>query len=540
MGFKLVFVSLSVGGALAWGVPGAGSLEKAAARVEQIAAQSPAGLRPEFRILAAQALKGRYPELAKKFVLASLADFRTRDTIDLLLLDTMAELAPEETIALLPHLKPGSEFDVAGAFMRTNQPRRAAPIYRASFKKGPLRTDIAPLFQRLAKEDPDDAKVLFIDFLAAFSFDAATPYDLFGMTNCAGAMAQLDPVRAADVYDRVLRIASAADYGKNGSPTLTASFQVGATKIATATSRDTLLLAAGARLRTLAPDRFEKYKDALAPWPLNGSFAVKRFSYGTPPPAPPVSPAELALSERMEKLRSLPASARPAEVLELARAIQALPKGSKSNLAETLAGLATEGDNGKEALAAVAAALGQSIQEGAPRVQVYIELASLVRYEHAPAPFSDRALDAADAVLALRDSIYQEASFTLTGLDGKIYSLPALRGKVVLLNFWATWCLPCREEMPDLDALCRRFGAKGLVILAVSAEDRETVAGFLAKQSYMFPVLLDPARKANDSFAVDSIPKSFIFDREGKLAAFAIDKRTEGQFAVLLKAAGLR
>lgn len=91
-----------------------------------------------------------------------------------------------------------------------------------------------------------------------------------------------------------------------------------------------------------------------------------------------------------------------------------------------------------------------------------------------------------------------------------------------------------------MEILYRRFQQKGLVVLAVSDEDRETVAGFLAKQKYTFPVLLDPGRNVHDAFSVEGIPKSFIFDAEGKLVAQAIDMRTERQFLDLLKEAGLQ
>ena len=90
-----------------------------------------------------------------------------------------------------------------------------------------------------------------------------------------------------------------------------------------------------------------------------------------------------------------------------------------------------------------------------------------------------------------------------------------------------------------METLHRRFEKKGLVVLAVSDEDRDTVAGFLAKQHYTFPVLLDPGRKVNEAFGVEGIPKSFIFDAEGKLVAEAIDMRTERQFLELLKQAGI-
>jgi peroxiredoxin len=335
-------------------------------------------------------------------------------------------------------------------------------------------------------------------------------------------------------------IASTPEFGDNAKPALSATFQAGSAKIVTTNSRDTLLVAAGSRLRGIAPDLYAKRQAVLAPWNLAGPVTVKALTTGMPPSRAAGASAESAISLRIGKLRSLSDVERAKEVLELARAIEALPKGSKSGLAGSLANLATEGDNGKEAMDAVAAALGEGIREDRPAAGAYMELAKLIRYEHARAPFSDPGLDAAEAVLALRERVDRDTGFSLQSMDGKTYSLEGLRGKIVLLNFWATWCPPCRKEMPDMEALYRRFQKSGLVVLAVSDEERETVAGFLAKQNYTFPILLDPERKVNKAFSVEGIPKSFIFDAAGKLAAQAIDMRTERQFLDLLKEAGLQ
>jgi peroxiredoxin len=243
----------------------------------------------------------------------------------------------------------------------------------------------------------------------------------------------------------------------------------------------------------------------------------------------------------MGPIRALATDAERGKVVtKLAADIRALPAGrEKLSLASSLSNLATEGDLGKEALNGVAATLAQALHETEGAVGNYVELAKLIRYEHVAPPPADPALDAATALLELRDQVLQETGFTLTALDGKVYNLDALRGHVVLLNFWATWCPPCRKEMPDMQKLYERFEKKGFLVLAVSDEKRETVEGFLAKQNYTFPILLDPDRKTNTAFYVEGIPKSFLFDRQGRLVAQSIDMRTESQFLEMFKAAGL-
>ncbi|MEO8371633.1 MAG: TlpA disulfide reductase family protein [Candidatus Solibacter sp.] len=258
--------------------------------------------------------------------------------------------------------------------------------------------------------------------------------------------------------------------------------------------------------------------------------------------SPPAPPEVASISKRMSTMRSLPTDAdRSRLTLELIRDIRALPAGPRQfGLISSLSHVATEGDLGKEAMSGVATTLAAAMRDKGviPSAGDYIGLATLARYEHLDVP-SDAALEAALALLELREQIQQENGFKVTGMDGKTYSLASLKGRIVLLNFWATWCPPCRKEMPDMEKLYRAYEKRGLTVIAVSDEDRPTVEQFLAKNAYSFPVALDPGREVNKAFNVDGIPKSFIFDREGRLAAQAIDMRTETQFMQLLKLAGL-
>lgn len=129
--------------------------------------------------------------------------------------------------------------------------------------------------------------------------------------------------------------------------------------------------------------------------------------------------------------------------------------------------------------------------------------------------------------------------FTLTDGTTKVH-LADYRGKVVLVNFWATWCPPCRKEIPDLDALYRKYAPAGLVVLGITDEDADKVAPFVQRQSISYPVLLDVQKAANRRLMTEGIiPKSFVFDRKGRLVAAAMDMRTQAQFVAMLHAAGL-
>ena len=171
---------------------------------------------------------------------------------------------------------------------------------------------------------------------------------------------------------------------------------------------------------------------------------------------------------------------------------------------------------------------------------LYLELASLVRYEHVQVAVNAPRFAIAMAKLEADDAKRQQADFALTDLQGKTWNLKDLRSKVVLLNFWATWCPPCRKEMPDLEALYLRFKDQGFVVLAISDEDAAKVSPFLTERNITYPVLLDPGRKVNEEFQIEGIPKSFVYDRGGKLVAQSIDMRTQRQVLEMLAQAGLQ
>jgi len=253
------------------------------------------------------------------------------------------------------------------------------------------------------------------------------------------------------------------------------------------------------------------------------------------------SDAEKPIYEQLHDIRKVPDDKRGQVTKDLALKIRALPSTpNKLRLADGLASRATEGDFGHENLQEVATTLALAIKEQQPSSPApYLELASLVRYEHVDAALDSQPYSAAMAKLESDDQSREQADFTLTDLNGKSWTLKDLKGKVVLLNFWATWCPPCRKEMPDLETLTRRFGPQGLIILGIDDEEAEKVKPFIAQQGITYPVLLDPGRKVNTLFGIEGIPKTFVYDRDGNIVAQSIDMRTQKQFLEMLGRAGI-
>ncbi|HOX13402.1 MAG TPA: TlpA disulfide reductase family protein [Spirochaetia bacterium] len=102
----------------------------------------------------------------------------------------------------------------------------------------------------------------------------------------------------------------------------------------------------------------------------------------------------------------------------------------------------------------------------------------------------------------------------------------ALKGKVTLLNFWATWCPPCREEMPSIEKLHSALRGEAFAVAAISVkEDAKTVDGFLKQYPYTFPIYLDPTGAASGNFVTRGIPTTFVLDKDARAIAAIIGSR---------------
>jgi peroxiredoxin len=109
--------------------------------------------------------------------------------------------------------------------------------------------------------------------------------------------------------------------------------------------------------------------------------------------------------------------------------------------------------------------------------------------------------------------------FSIPSLDGHELALKDYQGKYLLVNFWATWCGPCKVEMPSLESLYRKFNKRNFAMIAVSNDifGAQVVEPYIQAQNFTFPVGLDPKLKASNQFGVISLPTTFLIDPQGKI-----------------------
>ncbi len=130
----------------------------------------------------------------------------------------------------------------------------------------------------------------------------------------------------------------------------------------------------------------------------------------------------------------------------------------------------------------------------------------------------------ADQSIAAPSTGFLASDFTLVGLDGKDYQLSAFRGKPVILNIWATWCPPCRAEMPAFERVWQRYNQGDVMILAVNQRENAATIERFEQQvvDVSFPILLDSQGEVSRLFAVTGLPTTFFIDAEGRIQSVSM------------------
>ncbi len=143
-----------------------------------------------------------------------------------------------------------------------------------------------------------------------------------------------------------------------------------------------------------------------------------------------------------------------------------------------------------------------------------------------PAFSQERSLYSKIGIQSIRANM-KVPDFCLEGLNGKRVQLRGLKGNIILLNFWATWCGPCKDEMPSMETLYQRYKERDFALLTISVDEgsSEATRKFIQKNRYSFSVLVDPTGKTLDLFEIDRIPATVIIDKKGRTVGRAIGPR---------------
>lgn len=337
---------------------------------------------------------------------------------------------------------------------------------------------------------------------AASLFEAAVDSPAYNSQAGSLTLALLEGIAASRPEDR--KVAEAAlqrvtaravppAFPPDAQP-ITARYQVGGEVVTTTSSRDSILFPLGVLTKLLDPPAFVRNAALFAPW-ANVLARVQFVIQAKPAFRERRAGGPLSLQRELEiALRDK----QPAEPL-MVRFLEAIEHG-------------VEHPDDYALLVRANAAYSRNIGGDNASVRARTALAEL------------------------SDLVSTGYDFELTSVSGPRISLQAQRGKVVLLNFWATWCEPCRQEMPLFEKLWRE---RGLAVLAVTDEAPDVVRSFVEQTGCTFPVLLDPDRKLFNHYRVDAMPATKIYDANGRLRA-EVYSANEEELRRLLRLAGLK
>jgi len=183
-------------------------------------------------------------------------------------------------------------------------------------------------------------------------------------------------------------------------------------------------------------------------------------------------------------------------------------------------------------LAAVGVALYAAAIAPTPEPAAPVAARPSAQPEPPPAPAAPAAGPSVDLALKHLDLIKPSKpkvaeDFALPMPEGLSFRLSEQRGKVVLVNFWATWCPPCLEEMPAMERLWRRHKDAGFVLVAISLDaDPKKVPPFVSARKFSFPIAVDPKMAVAERYGVRALPSSFVVDRQGMMAGVALGPRS--------------
>jgi peroxiredoxin len=517
----------------------------------------------ETRVLAAERLRVIAPQAARKLLrdgVARLAaarqpagyvSYRLLAQYAALDLDAAADAFPTlphdswSYTALIEQATNQSDFDRA---IRWTRSARNEGQYSLSF--------VAHLLDVLSHDDPPKAATLAKELVDAFPRNPSLD-DVWSL------LWYVTSARATGLYREAARTAIAAldrPQVRDMRPDLndTGAFVVGGRTIETKTSHETALLPVAAFLRVYDPEAYRARAERLPEWSsalaaiteadLVGLVKARRVMKQKARSRPP-SAADFELTDKWRTAR-VPGLAREEQEAAYRDALNALAAASPRLRYDLAGGMFRD---------IVAAHLDALIPYAAEQRLASIDTAAqsddfvLTNYRDQgqlsraygeltsfSLPQPNASIDAQRLLREVAALKLAVEDFTLPDQDGRPVALHDLRGKVVVLDFWATWCAPCRKAIPEVIALDREWSSKGVVVLGVDDETADIVRAYAEKNGVRYPTLIDRGRRIHDLFGVEGIPAVVVIGRDGTLVDRLSPPHNAETFRRALQSAGVK
>jgi peroxiredoxin len=449
--------------------------------------------------------------------------------------------------------------------------------------------------QNMSRDVPEAAAALLRERVAAFPTSRATDREVRSLLSTLAVFPSIDPQLAREAVHKIFEAIDRPEFRKYDSESeVTANYVVHSKQIQTATTYDTVLFPSAAYLLVFDAEAYHAHEASLPEWRSNleevrwfdlpgivrtnivvrhkgiPSQSAKPANASEPRPVYSKMTYEdaLATARRFDpsghfggllalaRRKDLSAEQRKEVFEELWTVAPEIPIWPRYNGMRAAFGLAVEsridGVFGPAVLAWIAT-LDEAAKSDEPMLvsahehnefhEWYGQLADLFLQRDFALGHPHPSMVSRLELRSLDVAAYEHVDFSLPSIDGKTFHLADLKGKIVLIDFWATWCPPCRDALPAIEKIHRQWHDKGLVVLGIDDEPGSVIEPFLAKNGITYPTLVDPDRKIHNLFGQDGngqgIPLTLVFDRSGKFVDRVPYPHNEENLLGVLKKAGL-
>jgi thiol-disulfide isomerase/thioredoxin len=451
-----------------------------------------------------------------------------------------------------------------------NQPGKVLDVLGKVLKDdGPAFTQFNLAIEKLIPLDPSGAASVYLTLRESPVLRAKYPGPVRNLpmlfSRALASAFEKHPEGVRSALGRLLPLFKDEEFLKDATSVASMKPVVAGQQIELKTTREAVLFSLGALSKAVAPGLYEENNhlfdsrvalvntiaDALAvangPIQWNAIQTQAWFDFEKAPlaealaewPKRPDLNGRLSAGGTIIKRTDVSLEQKQAVMRDMLSDIRAADKQVRANASDDLIWYASRAAIDPASIRPAVELLVRSIPDSADFL-IDDHATALVRDHRITLGENDASLKVRLALLEFEREQGDRYSFTLPSLDGGIVQLKQLRGKVVLLNFWATWCGPCRGEKPILERVYRDLKDKGFEILAITDEDPAVVRRFVKQFNTTLPIVIDQARSTFDHFNILGLPKTVILDRQGRPTAHPIIISDEAALRKLLAVAGVK